>query len=427
MWPRLRGAAARQRPTNRLEGEMAKDGPVGAGEGVEDVLAEMREAVAWCREGTALPGGRRTVSAERVEHWGARIGDAHAREVEDVRGMGASRADGRGVRGDGRGDGVGCKEVVADISEQCPKSDGTCPNGDGTCPDGGRNFPGAESDMAAENEGSYPAETQGEASDHVTFDTPSPTAELREWVEQAPKSFVDTRNPYNDEEYLTGNPETLLAIADRIDEAVAGMMTEGEHRRRMEHSGKALRGQNRRYREQIAQLRRDIQRGCDSEDELLAVIADVTRERDELLEKSRRRKAQLSEVQAALERRNEGELKRQWQREVDALKAKLAEVRAHSIELPRDADGKVIRFGDTVYNGAGKVTEVAEIDFTSDGRAFVGNWGKTGAFMEPAESMRHHDPNPSPYDAVRERFGVRAGDGSLISTVIDACEGVAGE
>ena len=93
----------------------------------------------------------------------------------------------------------------------------------------------------------------------------------------------------------------------------------------------------------------------------LDAIADrIDAEHAALAAKSDRQREQLAAMEDALRRRNEGELKRRWQREIDALRderdelreaVRLSEAKASDmVELPEDADGKVIRMGDILDN-----------------------------------------------------------------------------
>lgn len=85
------------------------------------------------------------------------------------------------------------KREVADILGHCPKNNGTCPNGDGTCPNDGER---------------HGVVGTGDAAGQPT----QVTAELREWI----TSSVDPAE--------TDLLADTLAIADRIDEAVANMV-----------------------------------------------------------------------------------------------------------------------------------------------------------------------------------------------------------
>ena len=75
---------------------------------------------------------------------------------------------------------------------------------------------------------------------------------------------------------------------------------------------------------------------------------------------------QLTGVQLALQRRNEGELKKKWRKEVERLQAELDELKGRTVELPLDADGVPIRIGDVLdchangYDGTFKVFAIGE-------------------------------------------------------------------
>lgn len=100
---------------------------------------------------------------------------------------------------------------------------------------------------------------------------------------------------------------------------------------------------------------------CDNID---SVHAQLERENESLRKKVKDQGAQLSEVQGALERRNNGELKRHWQKELDRLKAERDSMAAaldaaqgehafapesHYMLLPKDADGVPIHIGDMMH------------------------------------------------------------------------------
>ena len=103
-------------------------------------------------------------------------------------------------------------------------------------------------------------------------------------------------------------------------------------------------------------------------DDIDSVHARLERENESLREKVKHQSAQLSEVQGALERRNNGELKRHWQKELDRLKAERDSMAAaldaaqgehafapesHYMMLPKDADGVPIHVGDVMESKDG--------------------------------------------------------------------------
>lgn len=104
-----------------------------------------------------------------------------------------------------------------------------------------------------------------------------------------------------------------------------------------------------------AQLEHDYKVACEVNERQDELYADMVHKLDRAYEKNRNQRRQLTEVQEALHRRNEGDLKVRWQKELDRLEREkkdlelqVAEMRLESIGLPKDADGEVIRVGDKV-------------------------------------------------------------------------------
>ena len=114
-----------------------------------------------------------------------------------------------------------------------------------------------------------------------------------------------------------------------------------------------------------------------------------------LQEKVRNQRDALTDARLALEARNRGELKSRWQRELDALKEELADLRSRTVELPVDADGVPIRVGDMMKSIAtdtkGKVTSITS-------NAFFIDYGCTG--YRPI-AFRHYNP-PTTEDVLRQ-------------------------
>lgn len=75
-----------------------------------------------------------------------------------------------------------------------------------------------------------------------------------------------------------------------------------------------------------------------SRDELQTIITQQSREIFELRRRVARQAKQLKEVQTALERRNQGELKPRWQRAMDKLQARCDRYRELLLEYGIDPD-----------------------------------------------------------------------------------------
>lgn len=147
---------------------------------------------------------------------------------------------------------------------------------------------------------------------------------------------------------------------------------------------------------------------CDTID---AVHAELERENERLRKKVKDQSAQLSEVQNALERRNEGELKPRWQKELNRLKAERDSMAAaldaaqgehdfapesHYVMLPKDADGVPIHVGDWItgrWNAKAKVVAVTSDD--------VYWWEPDGCHWCHAFEVRHYHA-PTVEDVLRE-------------------------
>lgn len=128
---------------------------------------------------------------------------------------------------------------------------------------------------------------------------------------------------------------------------------------------------------------------------LLAIADRIDAGHAEVVAKSDRQREQLAAMEDALRRRNEGELKRRWQREIDALRderdelreaVRLSEAKASDmVELPKDADGKVIRMGDILDNthkDGFAAKAVIGISYHPGGKVYV----------EVENRLRWHDP-----------------------------------
>ena len=147
-------------------------------------------------------------------------------------------------------------------------------------------------------------------------------------------------------------------------------------------------------------------------DDIDSVHARLERENESLREKVKHQSAQLSEVQGALERRNNGELKRHWQKELDRLKAERDSMAAaldaaqgehafapesHYMMLPKDADGVPIHVGD-VLDGYGKTIEVVEMRHGRSGWVLISREGN--GYADTFAFSHHHEPTVK--DVLRE-------------------------
>lgn len=145
---------------------------------------------------------------------------------------------------------------------------------------------------------------------------------------------------------------------------------------------------------------------CDTID---AIHAELERENERLRKKVKHQGAQLTEVQDALERRNEGELKPRWQKELNRLKAEHANMAAaldcaegehdyapesHYVMLPKDADGVPIHVGDVLVhvnnlNISTKPFEVRSLVWHGDSWTVCDRIGPTVKHSV----LRHHGPD----------------------------------
>ena len=147
-------------------------------------------------------------------------------------------------------------------------------------------------------------------------------------------------------------------------------------------------------------------------DDIDSVHAELERENESLREKVRHQSAQLSEVQGALERRNNGELQRHWQKELDRLKAERDSMAAaldaaqgehayapesHYMMLPKDADGVPIHVGDVLTDDE-CIFKVFELAVFNDGSWRIHN--VNGNSWEACDVTHYHDPTVK--DVLRE-------------------------
>ena len=148
-----------------------------------------------------------------------------------------------------------------------------------------------------------------------------------------------------------------------------------------------------------AQLERDYKVACEVNERQDEQYADMVHKLDRAYEKNRNQRKQLTEVQEALHRRNEGELKRRWMREKHDLELQIAKMRLESVELPKDADGEVWRIGDELLDD-GMVCEVVGI---GPNRLYYYVDATDTVEWTQADSRRHYHA-PTVEDVLRE-FG----------------------
>lgn len=121
-------------------------------------------------------------------------------------------------------------------------------------------------------------------------------------------------------------------------------------------------------------------------------LDDVEKEHDaeveRLREKVRNQRKQLEDVQDALHRRNEGELKREWQREIDALYHELLVTKLESIPIPKDDDGRLIQHNDRMEWRDGKTFTVIGFGI-EDTLFYIDDDGSVQ--WTNAKGKRHHE------------------------------------
>lgn len=120
-----------------------------------------------------------------------------------------------------------------------------------------------------------------------------------------------------------------------------------------------------------AELREKSVRVAEADSRWEYAIKDLERvqaERDALAEalehaykKNRNQRKQLTEVQEAIHRRNEGELKQSWLRVKNNLECQIAQLKTCSVPLPKDANGETIFIGDWIEVDDGKRARVDAI------------------------------------------------------------------
>ena len=86
-----------------------------------------------------------------------------------------------------------------------------------------------------------------------------------------------------------------------------------------------------------AQLERDYKVACEVNERQDEQYVDMVHRLDRAYEKNRNQRKQLTEVQEALHRRNEGELKTRWQKEIDRLERENEELRRQLESLMFDS------------------------------------------------------------------------------------------
>ena len=177
-----------------------------------------------------------------------------------------------------------------------------------------------------------------------------------------------------------------------------------------------------------AQLERDYKVACEVNERQDELYADVVHRLDRAYEKNRNQRKQLTEVQEALRRRNEGELKRRWTREKQDLELQIAKMRLESVELPKDANGEVIRVGDEL-GGYGHTIEVVEMRYGRSGWVLISRDGNAYA-----DTFAFVHTEPDTWERIIED-AIRAGfadgdphdpDQMEMSTLVTRCKVLAG-
>ena len=174
---------------------------------------------------------------------------------------------------------------------------------------------------------------------------------------------------------------------------------------------------------------------CDAID---SVHAELERENSRLRKKVKHQGAQLTEVQDALERRNEGELKPRWQKELNRLKAERDSMAAaldaaqgehdfapesHYMLLPKDADGVPIHVGDVMeWPTTGETFRVVGI---GDVVLFYVEDGEERAEWTGASTKRHHH-TPDTWERIIEDAMTGYTDGEF-DKLVARCKALAGD
>ena len=243
------------------------------------------------------------------------------------------------------------------------------------------------------------------------------TGELRETI----------RSLAIDDSVLTIGGDDFHRICDAIDAVHAGLECENaelrerlaalDNRSESMHDGGRITDELREYAEAYegnathasldliadridavhAQLEHDYKVACEVNERQDELYADMVHKLDRAYEKNRNQRRQLTEVQEALHRRNEGELKRRWMREKQDLELQIAKMRLESVELPKDADGEVWRTGDELLDD-GMVCEVVGI---GPNRLYYYVDATDTVEWTQADSRRHHHA-PTVEDVLRE-------------------------
>lgn len=165
---------------------------------------------------------------------------------------------------------------------------------------------------------------------------------------------------------------------------------------------------------------------CDAID---AVQANLERENESLSECVRNQRRQLADVQDALERRNNGELKARWQKRLDELRDRFEDYKARSVLLPVDASGEVIHVGDVMSHDRPCVKSPAPVDYMElwKGSDFYG-WtirlDESSAQGFSGCELRHHHPD------TWERIiadALRQGDAQDPAALVARCRALAGD
>lgn len=123
-------------------------------------------------------------------------------------------------------------------------------------------------------------------------------------------------------------------------------------------------------------------------EKLTKLIDDVEEDVERLRDKIRNQRKQLEEVQDALHRRNEGELKREWLRKVRSLEQELIVTKLQSLALPKDDDDQLIQHNDRMEWPDGRTFDV--IGFGIRGTLFYVD-GDGSIQWTSSRGKRHHE------------------------------------
>ena len=129
-----------------------------------------------------------------------------------------------------------------------------------------------------------------------------------------------------------------------------------------------------------AQLERDYKAACEANRRQYEQYADVVHKLNRANAKNLNQRKQLTEVQEAIHRRNEGELKARWQKELDRLERENAELRERLAVLDNRSE--------SMHIGSATVTITPTLDWTGVARELRSIADTLGAQDMQAENAK---------------------------------------